>query len=718
MYVHIVTYMYMCIHVCSADFMVSPSKLEDEDESEDDLSTVSGSTANYGGYPFPAGSAPSSRSPSPDLSFMSEANAAAAAWRSDRPSSTELHPLSNTAVPHQLNKMQAAPMMKSVSYDLVATRRQRSSTMPSRERNQNIVRKSAMSGDRKKDMEEMRRRAVEKKRALEQKKFQGSEPQRTPSPPTLSVGPLKMKRSRSNELTIMSATPHPHIKVVRATPPASPEMPRSEKQGSESPLTEKAVVSDPVHKTPEPIPTTTPSSTTHETPPVQLSKVPEDDAASARKRKPVPIPRKKPDPEPSSAPTSTTVHEAAEEPTHEPVEFKRITTSGTEGKKYSTLEREKKPTAIPVQEPAYEPVEFKRITTSGTEGKKYSTLEREKKPTATPVQEPAYEPVEFKRITTSGTEGKKYSTLEREKKPTATPRRRTGSFDKEKSKDYGSLERRQRGARTPEPQAFEFKKVAPSSRKAPIDSSKPSTVPPSLTAVLPADVSKELERELRMTKQAAPSEVSPSTKHEDIPTPKLKEIGKTTSVAHDVGVDSVKEHSEDTARTDSTGPGDHKWQRKGARRTARGRDRHAPPTSQADVDDDDQSPRPRARSRAVSGNSSAAAMRSHHHTEEEQESYSRSRTRSGAVSGSDAASLRRGRNMKKMSPSSAHRAVARHSSGPPSDRDHDDFPEPRSEPNEPINSRDDMYMHARVSHHRRAARTGGDLLVATDGERD
>lgn len=669
--------LHVYIHVCSTDFMVSPSKLEDDEESEDDLSTVSGSTANYGGYPFPAGSAPSSRSPSPDLSFMSEANAAAAAWRSDRPSSTELHPLSNTVVPHQLNKMQAAPMKKSGSYDLVATRRQRSSTMPSRERNQNIVRKSAMSGDKKKDMEEMRRRAVEKKRALEQKRLQGTEPQRTPSPPTLSVGPLKMKRSRSNELTIMSSSPHPHIKVVRATPPASPEMLRSEKNDSESPLTEKAVVSDPVRKTPEPISTTTPSSTTHETPPVQQSKLPEDDAASARKRKPVPMPRKKPDPEPS-APISTPAQEPAPEPTHEPVEFKRITTSATDGKRIA----------------------------SGTEGKKYGTLEREKKPTAVPRRRAG---------SVDKDKSKDYGSLERRQRGTRTPEPQ--ALEKEKSKDYGSLERRQRGTRTPEPQAFEFKKVAPS-RKAPVDSSKPSTVHPSLTAVFPADVSKELERELRTTKQAAPSEVSPSTKHEDLPTPKLKEIGKTMSVAHDVGVDSVKEHTDDTTRTDSTGPGDHKWERRGARRSGRGRHRHAPTTSQADFDDDDQSPRPRTRSGAVSGNSSAAAMRSHHHTEEEQESHTRSRTRSGAVSGSDAASLRRGRNAKKMSPISAHRAVARHASGPPSDRGHDDFPEPHNEPNEPINSRDDMYMHHTRASHRRAARTGGDLLVATDGERD
>lgn len=629
--VSVLYYMWMC----SADVTVFPSKLEDEDDSEDDISTFSGSTANYGGNPFP-GSAQSSRSPSPDFSFMSEANAAAAAWRSDRPPSIELHP-SNTAVPHQLNKIQAAPMKKSGSYDLVATtRRHRSSTMPSKERNQNISRKSAMSGDRKKDMEEMRRRAVEKKKALEQKRLQGMETHRTPSPPTLSLEPLKMKRSRSNELAIVSSSPHPHIKVVKATPPTSPEMPRSEKRASESPLTERTAVSDPVRKTPEPISTTTPSSSTRETPPVhQQTKLPEDDAASEKKRKPTPMPRKKPDPEPPA------------------------------------------PTSIPAQEPP---------------------------------EEPTHEPVEFKRIMTSGAEGKKFATLEREKKPTAAPRRRTGSFDKGKSRDYGSLERKQRGAKTPEPQAFEFKKVAPTIRKAPVDSSKPSTVPPGLAAVLPADVNKELEKELRMTKQVAPPEVLPST---DSPNPTLKEIGKMMSIAQDVSVDSVKEPSDDTARSDSTGPGDHKWQRRGARRTGGTRHRHPPTTTQPDFDDDDQSPRPRTRSGAVSGNSSAAAMRSHQHMEEEQESHSRSRTRSGAMSGSDAASLRRGRHVKKTSPISAHRSVARHSSGPPPDRDHD--PEPR---NEPLNSKDDTYMHhSRVSH-RRAARTGGDLLVATDGERD
>ena len=634
-------YMYMYIFPSVAEFMVSPSRLEDDDETEDDLSTISGSTANYGGFPYLAGSAPSSRSPSPDMSFMSEANAAAAAWRGNRPPSTELHPKSQGPLPHQLSM---TTMRKSGSYDLVAIHKQKASALPSQERSMTMVRKQAMSGEKKKDMEESRRKAVERKKASEQKRSLVQDNPRMPSPPILSVEPTQVKPSQSSDLPVvnsrlspmMLSSPHPHIKVVMATPPTSPDILGGENR-SESTLVEKRVASEPIPKVPKPDSTTVQSSVSSETPPAQQPKQSDSDATSAvgKKRKPVPSPRKKQQ------------------------------TSDSE----------------------------LRATTTTTQ------------------QEPTQEPVEFKRIVTSNVEGRKYGTLEREKKPTAAPRKRSSSLDKEKSREYksGTLERKQRASKTPEPQPFEFKKVASPSKETSLGGSEPNTASPSFTAVLPADVSKELARELQAMKQAPP-DVSPSMKDEGLPTnPTLREIGKTSTVAPDASVDSIMEPSD---RNDSTGSGDHKWQRKGAKRVG-GRPRRTAHTTQQDFEDDDPSPRTRTRSGAVSGGSSAAAMRSHHHNTTEEESHSRSRTRSGAMSGSDAVVLRRGHHGK-TSPRPAHRVVR---SGPLPERDHGDFPEPPFG-NEPENSEEAVSMRRARNAHRRAARTGSDFLVATDGERD
>jgi hypothetical protein len=347
--------------------------------------------------------------------------------------------------------------------------------------------------------------------------------------------------------------------------------------------------------------------------------------------------------------------------------------------------------------------------------------------------------VEFKRIVTSSGEGKKYGTLEREKKRSAMPRKRTGSLDKEKSRAYqsGSLERRHRGTRTPEPYGSEFKKVTSPSKKTLVGSSTPSST---YSAVLPAEVNREMERVLVATKKAT-SVISSSTKDQEQGNPTLKEIGKTLSITSvgsvemgktpsdgsvemkktpsDGSVDikktpsggSVDNTKEPAERVDSSGSGDHKWQRKGAKR----RQRPTLPASQPEFDDDEFSPRSRTRSGAVSGGGSA--QRSTHNTEEDEEMHSsRSRTRSGAVSGSDAAAIRRGRNVK-HSPRPAHRVVSRHRSGPSPDKDSSDFPEPsfRIEPDNLDEA--ELMLHAKVSR-RRAGRTSGDMLVATDGERD
>ena len=590
--------------------MVPPSQLEDDDETEDDISTISGTSANYGGFPYLAGSAPSSRSPSPDLSIMSEANAAAAAWKGDRQS--ELHPQS---FGHQLSNKQAAAMRKSGSYDLIAIRRQRTTTVPVHERTVGIVRKQAMSGEKKKDMDELRRKVVEKKKA---RSLVRECQQRTPSP-ILSVDPLRMKRSRSNDLPVMTSrlspsagsSPHPHIKVVKATPPNSPDMLRGETR-SASPLTASTMAPESTAKPPEPDSTTTPSP--------------------------------------------ATVHSGA---------YDRPSSSQQDSTTVTAVEKKCKPVPSP----------RRKLLDSDS-------------PSATQQDQQAstHVPGEFNRVVIGSVEGIKYGTLEREKKPTAAPRKRTGSLDKERSRRHGSgtLEKKHRATRTPEPQASGS---VPPLNKKPLGSSTSLTGSPSYSSVLPAEVPSKLEREVTPPKQ---SSVDVSASKGDPPNPKLKEIGKTVSVASDSSVESGRDS---VTRNDSGGSGDHRWQRKGARR---GGVRHK---HQPEVDDDDFSPRGRTRSGALSGGGSAP-RRGHHTTmvEDEQQS-SRSRTRSGAMAGSDAAAIRRGR---RVSPRPAHHAVSRQHSG-------SSVPDDNNSPFH-ANSAD-----AKVSS-RRAARTGGDL--ASDGEHD
>ena len=595
---------YVCVHVSvcvqwsnspspTADFMVPVSQLdEDDDELEDDLSVISGSTANYGGFSsFRAGSTPSSRSPSPDMSFMPEGNAAAAAWRGDRLNSAELHPQSYKTLPHHGKNPTA--MRKSGSYDLVAVRKQRSSTLPSKERGLSLSRKPAMGGERKKDMEELRRKVVEKKKAAEMRKSAAIEIQRTPSP-TLHVDPLRMERSRSNDFPVArnpqlspvlgSATPHPHIKVVVATPPASPDPHRAEPR-SESPLMESTVARETTHRSHD--------SETNRA--ASVSQNISQQVVERRKRKPVPSPRRVPSPDP--------------EPQR--------------------------------QQDTAEPAKLVAET------RRHATIEREK--------------------------------------PSAAPRKRAGSLDKEKGREYRSdtLERRQRGGRrTPEPQPSESK-TGHSKKAGGVGESRSI-----YSAVLPADVSSELKSALSKSKKEA------SSHEEDQSNPRLKEIGKTVSITSEGSVDSQQGGGEGVARADSGSSGEYTWKRQRARRT-----RH---TNHTEQEEEDHSPRSRARSRAVSG---AAGKSRSQQIDEDEEASSRSRTRSGAVSGGDAPALRRGRNVR-VSPRPSHRH---------SDASADGYQDPPL-PIEHYGSEEAEAIRRVRAGERRVGRTGGDLLIATDGE--
>ena len=584
--------------------MVPASHLdEDDDELEDDISTISGSTANYGGFSVLAGSAPSSRSPSPDVSsFMTEANAAAAAWKGDRQTAAELHPQSYKTLP--LGKSPIG-MKKSGSYDLVAIRNQkRASTLPSKERTSSISRKPAMGGERKERMEELRRRVVEKKRAADRQRYGGGDSQqRPPSPPTLSVDPLKMKRSRSNDFPVANprlspvlgaTSPHPHIKVVVATPPTSPDIMRGEPR-SESPLIESTMARE-----------STPKSQDHETTRAATNDSPSSSQQSVeeegRKRKPVPSPRRK----------------------------------------QATPEVE----APPLQQGSQDG------------GGEFSLV----------------------------ADAKKFATIEREK-PSAAPRRRTASLDKEKGREYRSLERRQKAGRAPEPQpSSEFKTV--SSRKTPVGESKST-----FSAMLPAEVTSELKSAL--------SKKNSNKEESEQPNPHLKEIGKTLSITSEGSVDS--QQGEGVTRADSGSSGEHTWRRQRAVRTT-GRRQTG---NYMEGEEDESSPRARSRSGAVSGGGRGARRSQQTAATEEDEPSSRSRTRSGAMSGNDAQGLRRGRNNARVSPRPARRG---HSGA---GAETDGFPEPSFEQ---FGSEEaESIRRARVAN-RRVARTGGDLLVATDGE--
>jgi hypothetical protein len=599
------------------DLIVPASHLdEDDDELEDDLSTVSGSTTNYGGFSsFFANSAPSSRSPSPpDMSFMAtEPNAAAAAWKGERQCSAELHPQSHMTLPYAKSP---TGMRKSGSYDLVAIRhRQRSSTMPHKERSTSITRKPAMGGERKERMEELRRRVIEKKRAADLQKSGGAI-QRTPSP-TLGLDPLRMTRSHSNDLPVVSprfppvpgsTSPHPHIKVVVSTPPTSPDMHRGgEQPRSGSPLTGATVAArDSTPKSHE-SDFTRASATSHS---------PHTDVFSSvdgKKRKPVASPRKK---------QGTTEPETPHS-----------------GQQYH-------------QGRSQDDGEMSLVA----EGRRFATIEREK--------------------------------------PSAAPRKRAGSVDKDKGREYKS-ETLDRKRRTPDPQpSSEFRTVNLSSKRTP-----PVTVAgeskSGYSPVFPAEVSSELRSSVGARgKRGSREEVTFTHHQEEHSNPSLKDIGKRVSITSEGSVDS-QQGGEGVSRADSGSSGEHTWKRQGARRTARSKHTTRPTV---ELDEEDQGPRGRLRSGALSEGGRAARRT---HSGEDGEG-SHSRTRSGALSGSDAQAFRRGR-----SPRGSPRP--RGGAGVETDGR---FPEPL----EQFGVVEAESIRRARAGDRRAGRTGGDLLVATDGE--
>lgn len=514
-------------------------------------------------------------------------------------------------------------MRKSGSYDLVAIRhRQRSSTMPSKERTASITRKPAMGGERKERMEELRRKVVEKKRAAELQRMSGGAIQRTPSP-TLGVDPLRMKRSRSNDFPVAnprvspvpgSTSPHPHIKVVVSTPPTSPDLHKGggEHHRSGSPLVGSTSARDSSPKSHDP-------DTTRGSGFSQTSSSPSVDG---RRQKPVPSPRRK----------------------------------------MATMD--------------YDTGSLGQYQQGGSGSGEISFV----------------------------AEGRKFATIEREK-PTAAPRKRSGSLDKDKGHEYRSetLDRKTRGGRAPESQTSEFKTVNLSSKKTPSATAGAGETKSTFSAVFPPAVSSELRSALAAGSKRGSSEDDNFQQQrqrqeemEDQSNPPLKDIGKTVSITSEGSMDS--QQGEGVVRADSGSSGEHTWKRQGARRTARSRNTgHF-----IEGDEEEQGPRGRTRSGVMSGGG-RAARRTHSGEDEE---GSRSRTRSGALSGSDAQPFRRGRNVRgSPRPRGLSGAGVAETDG--------GFPEPL----EQFGVKEAESIRRARAGDRRAARTGGDLLVATDGER-
>ena len=610
-----------CLSIPAAEF-VSPSRLDEDEETEDDLSSsISGSPATYGGFPYHAGSIPSSRSPSPELAFVTEANPAAAAWKSDQQSyQSELQPGHSGTPPRRLNeKNQGLPMRKSGSYDLVAIRRQRSSTTPHQGHSLGgqLARKSAMGGERRKDMEELRRKVVERKKVTEQRKSMEGEGSRTPSP-TVSLEATPMKRSKSTESSFAQlyasprlGSPHPHIKVHQATAPVSPE-----NLTSHSPQPAKALQPDepvpvePVQQPPKPAHQEKPHVTSDgvDTHSVQVSSQGNSNVSpvAAQRRKPVPTPRKKQN--------ISNTQPSLSQSSHEMEEFKRVVTGSQQ---------------------------------KGAGQEKSASLEREKK----------------------GIGQEKSASLEREKK---------GNEFR-----INTLERKQRRSKTPEPPADEFRKVGVA-KKTHGGASRPDTSSPSFAPVLPSEVTNEFEKEFEKVLMPRSSlELSSSMEEEDTANPKLQDIGKHTSITSEGSVEGSREHAgslTSLGSEESGNLGDHHWKRKGARRVTRTRSPAA--ASQPDVDGDESSPR--------------------------------SRSRSGALAGSDAHKLKRGRNVRGTRSPISQRHSGQTAGGastvstPPA-------ADTAQHSTDPDSFEEAMSMR-RVGSRRRAARTGSDLLVANDGE--
>ena len=124
-----------------------------------------------------------------------------------------------------------------------------------------MSRKPAMSGDRR--MGDMRRRVVERKKAVERDGCGGGRSSVHLHLRCLRSSPdemLAIQRYAREECTPLSSngsSQHPHIKVVVATPPHSPEMHRAAEHRSESPLMEAKMAREFTPKQPEPDSTST-----------------------------------------------------------------------------------------------------------------------------------------------------------------------------------------------------------------------------------------------------------------------------------------------------------------------------------------------------------------------------------------------------------------------------------------------------------------------------
>ena len=429
-----------------------------------------------------------------------------------------------------------------------------------------VVRKHAISGDNRKDMEEMRRRVLEKKKLSEQK---SAGPSRTPSP-TLSQDGYPMTRSRSHDFpatrhqfsAATSGSPHPYAKIVQ---------PNIFADGGGTPSPQLARYSQPKK------PTQSEESSTPDKPafhqksspilPQRLESSWSDKSLSVESEKSL---------QSEKSPQSEFVP-ANSETYLEPV---------------PSLEDNSSPPAALTRKPVARPRKKQNIIDL------QASLPRS-----------SQELDEFKRIVTTPPEIK---TVRKEKSASLEREKKVNEFK------VSTLERKKKRPEVHETANDEFKKVStPKKAQAHEGGSKRDTYSPNPAPIVPSDVSGEFENVLLVRNQR---EISSSFEEDTARNPELKDIGKHASITSEGSLDGAKETESFTSTTSIASAasdegavlGDRRWKRQGARRVTRNKQPSPTPSNQPPLDADESSPRSRTRSGAMSGGDSSKIKRARH----------------------------------------------------------------------------------------------------------
>ena len=424
-----------------------------------------------------------------------------------------------------------------------------------------VVRKHAMSGDNKKDLEEMRRKALEKKTLAEQK---SADPSRTPSP-TLSQDGYPMTRSKSHDFSATrhqfsdatSVSPHPYAKIVQPN-----------------------IVAD-----------------GGKTPSLQLARHPQPKKPSQFEESPTPA-------------NKLAFHQKSS------ILPQQVEASvSVEPEKSPQLEKFPQPDFDPVSSGTYiEPIPSLEDNISPPVGLRRKPVPRpRKKQNVIDLQaslpRSSQEVDEFKRIISTPSEIK---TVKREKSASLEREKKVNEFK------VSTLERKKKRPEMHETADDEFKKVSTLKKtQAHEGDSKVDTSLPNPASVVPSDMSSEFDKVLLVRNQL---EISSSFEEDATRSPGLKDIGKHTSITSEGSLDGAKETTSFTTTTSIASAasdegavlGDRRLKRQGARRVTHNKQPSSTPSNQPPIDADESSPRSRSRSGAVSGDEGAKIRRGHH----------------------------------------------------------------------------------------------------------